>query len=427
MSENKDDIQQDKEEQVKNTKLSENETISKVASKIHKVPSQTLIGVALVVLVLVAGTYFYLNRKTSILTGDAANVKFSGYDGSGSAIYDTTTANLNIFHTLAKKVGLDESVANKLLESIDTSSGNSNDLYSSDAYTSDQRDKIIKMVQWAKETKVDIEPTSHLSNGDKVKVTVDTSNNKNNPIKAETKTFKVKGLKSVKTKSTNSLLSSIKADFVGFDGYGAVVLSSNKIKSNTTFTVKRNGSLSNGQTVTVKAPESLFQEDGVKYVGKRTVKFKVRGLSEFTKISNVDEVKKVTDSVVKDSYDDDHYTVTFINLYAFPNSTKTKDDSSYDSSNSAEITSQVEVNDHTAKKILNKRVKVIALYQCQYVDQEEDNKPEYVEVTISNLKDQNNVLNIDKINTDDDASHTSVNKSLTTIQHNLAADGIKLK
>ncbi|MCP0887135.1 hypothetical protein LB941_07275 [Ligilactobacillus sp. WILCCON 0076] len=392
--------------------------------KIKNISKTIYISIAIAIILIIGLIYYVNNKKTNVLTNDNINMQFNGWNGEGTATYDSATVSRQMIKIMAQKAKLGEYLTSEL-----TSGYISTDSEQFAALSDEDKDKITKVNRWISETNIRVNKESNLKNGDTVTVTLTTNDDKTNPIKADSKSYTVKGLKKVKSVSTKSILSKLKASFVGFNGTGQIILSSkSKQLNNESFTVKKNGSLSNGDTVKVVASSSLFQKNGTTYTGSRTVTFKVAGLTDITKITNIDAVQKLTDSLVNDQYtsnDYETYTNTFVNLYAIPSLSSDDTDADNSSYNGTSSTSKsVEVNDKTAKRIFNQKLSIVALYKIQ---SSYDDDPQYVTVTINNLKYKDTTIDVDNINTDDNSSVSTISNSLYTEQHNLKADGVLLK
>lgn len=392
--------------------------------RVKSISKTIWISIAIAIILIIGIIYYVNNKKTNILTDDNINIQFNGWNGEGTATYDSETVSRQMIKIMAQKAKLGDYLTSEV-----TSGDISTNSEQFASLSDEDKDKLTKVNRWISETTIKINKESDLKNGDKVTISLTTNDDKTNPIKADSKSYTVKGLKKVKSVSTKSILSQLKASFVGFNGTGQIILSSkSKQLNNESFTVKKNGSLSNGDTVKVVASNSLFQKNGTKYTGSRSVTFKVAGLTDITKMTNIDAVQKLTDSLVNDQYtsnDYETYTNTFVNLYAIPS--LSSDDTDVDSSSyngTSSISKSVEVNDKTAKRIFNQKLSIVALYKVQ---DSSDDDPEYVTVTINNLKYKDTTIDVDNINTDDNSSVSTISNSLYTEQHNLKADGVLLK
>ncbi|BDR56585.1 hypothetical protein [Xylocopilactobacillus apis] len=395
-----------------------NEKIQNFFGKLGKLSKATWAIIAVVVVVIIGFFVYSGNRKSEVLTDKDVKVKFDGYNGEGRATCNEEVIQLKILKILAQKVGLDKDTEDLMLKSFDNHGLDFNRI----SLDSSKIEKLKKIEDLIDDVHIDFDKRINLKNGEKIHLKITVNNGKDNPIKPESKTYTVKGLENIKQESTSSVLSSVKVSFAGFNGIGRVIIKSDKIKDGT-FKVKNNGKLSNGDTVKIKAPDELFNKQGVHYTGDKYVKATVDGLQDLSKIKNIDAIKKFSDDVIKNSYKSDGYEITFINLYAFAGDSNDSDSSS--SSDSA-VKSDVTINDDSASKVSGKRMSVIGLYQI--VDKDLDNSDPFLrKVTINNLKDEDNVANISSISADDDTSVVNASNTLSIEQHDLMAKGIKLK
>lgn len=177
-----------------------------------------------------------------------------------------------------------------------------------------------------------------LKNGDKVTVSLKNNGTLNN-FKSGQKTFTVKGLKKTKEISTDNILKKFKIKAIGVDGKGRLAVQSSDsqyVGTDSTATVKNNGTLKNWDVVNVKLPTSIFKDNSgkIQYKGPHSIKYKVSGLIDNKSITNVDDISKTTDTVIGDYVKDkeefnDKYNSKFLNLYAIPAGTDDASDTSF--------------------------------------------------------------------------------------------------
>ncbi|MGY3713734.1 zinc-ribbon domain-containing protein [Lactococcus petauri] len=155
---------------------------------------------------------------------------------------------------------------------------------------------------------VNLDKTSGLSNGDKVTVTI-SSELKKSPVKSETKTFTVSGLKKSTSYTVDSLLKSIK--YNGFNHYGTVDYDENMFS-----TTDDTSKLSNGDKITLELSDSYIEQEasnGKVLEGSKSKTVEVSGLKDSVQLSNLDELLTQTDSVARDDNKSNSwstYTVT---------------------------------------------------------------------------------------------------------------------
>lgn len=358
------------------------------------------------------------SQKKSVL--DDVKVKYEGYSGHGIADLDNKKLNSNMVDVFAKKLKLDDYLTEKL---------KSNELNAealeSEA-TSDERDKLVKVERWVKDTRVRVNKAQNLKNGDKYVVTIKTGD-KENPIKSESKTYTVKGLKKTKKVTAKDIAKDLNVQAYGYNGKGLIAITSKKYKSEVMFHIKNNGSLSNGDKVTIKLPSEFTDYEKFDFRGKKEFTYTVQGLKELSATKDLDEIKKVTDSMVNDEYpygEYEKYVNTFINMYFVPTSAY--------SDYSDEKDTSVELNDKSGLEASRKdKITIAVLYTVKddydEDDEADDSNTRVVEVTVGNVSIEGDHTNIDSIDTEDDGKVSTQDSSLEVLQHNLAANGIKVK
>lgn len=358
------------------------------------------------------------SQKKSVL--DDVKVKYEGYSGHGIADLDSKKLNSNMVDVFAKKLKLDDYMTEKL---------KSNELNAealeSEA-TSDERDKLVKVERWVKDTRVRVNKAQNLKNGDKYVVTIKTGD-KENPIKSESKTYTVKGLKKTKKVTAKDIAKDLNVQAYGYNGKGLIAITSKKYKGEVMFHIKKNGSLSNGDKVTIKLPSEFTDYEKFDFRGKKEFTYTVQGLKELAATKDLDEIKKVTDSMVNDEYpygEIEKYVNTFINMYFVPTSAY--------SDYSDEKDTSVELNDKSGLEASRKdKITIAVLYTVKddydEDDEADDSNTRVVEVTVGNVSIEGDHTNIDSIDTEDDGKVSTQDSSLEVLQHNLAANGIKVK
>lgn len=358
------------------------------------------------------------SQKKSVL--DDVKVKYEGYSGHGIADLDNEKINSNMVDVFAKKLKLDDYLTEKL-----KSSELNAEALESEA-TSDERDKLVKVERWVKDTRVRVNKEQNLKNGDKYVVTIKTGD-KENPIKNESKTYTVKGLKKTKKVTAKDIAKDLNVQAYGYNGKGLIAITSKKYKGEVMFHIKKNGSLSNGDKVTIKLPSEFTDYEKFDFRGKKEFTYTVQGLKELAATKDLDEIKKVTDSMVNDEYpygEFEKYVNTFINMYFVPTSAY--------SDYSDEKDTSVELNDKSGLEASRKdKITIAVLYTVKddydEDDEADDSNTKVVEVTVGNVSIEGDHTNIGSIDTEDDGTVSTQDSSLEVLQHNLAANGIKVK
>jgi predicted DNA-binding antitoxin AbrB/MazE fold protein len=377
--------------------------------------------IVIVLMALVTVSLVACSQKKSAL--EDVKVTFKGYDGHGYMEGDSKKITSNMIDIMAKKAKLDDYLTEKLKDVVETDAADYD--LEKDA-TSDERDSLVKVERWMKEIKIRSSKKENLKNGDKVRITIKTGD-KDNPVKEETKTYTVKGLKKTKKVSAKDIAKNLDVQAYGYNGKGLIAITSKKYKGSVSFHIKNNGSLKNGDKVTIKLPSEFTSDEKIDFQGKKEFTYTVQGLKELAATKDLDEIKKVTDSMVNDEYpydEFDKYVNTFINMYFVPTSAY--------SDYSDEKDTSVELNDKSGLEASRKdKITIAVLYTVKddydEDDEADDSNTKVVEVTVGNVSIEGDHTNIDSIDTEDDGTVSTQDSSLEVLQHNLAANGIKVK
>lgn len=377
--------------------------------------------VVIVLMALVTVSLGACSQKKSAL--EDVKVTFKGYDGHGYMEGDSKKITSNMIDIMAKKAKLDDYLTEKLKDVVETDAADYD--LEKDA-TSDERDSLVKVERWMKEIKIRSSKEENLKNGDKVRITIKTGD-KDNPVKEETKTYTVKGLKKTKKVSAKDIAKNLDVQAYGYNGKGLIAITSKKYKGSVSFHIKNNGSLKNGDKLKIKLPSEFTSDEKIDFQGKKEFTYTVQGLKELTATKDLDEIKKVTDSMVNDEYpygEFEKYVNTFINMYFVPTSAY--------SDYSDEKDTSVELNDKSGLEASRKdKITIAVLYTVKddydEDDEADDSNTRVVEVTVGNVSIEGDHTNIDSIDTEDDGTVSTQDSSLEVLQHNLAANGIKVK
>lgn len=377
--------------------------------------------IVIVLMALVTVSLVACSQKKSAL--EDVKVTFKGYDGHGYMEGDSKKITSNMIDIMAKKAKLDDYLTEKLKDVVETDAADYD--LEKDA-TSDERDSLVKVERWMKEIKIRSSKKENLKNGDKVRITIKTGD-KDNPVKEETKTYTVKGLKKTKKVSAKDIAKNLDVQAYGYNGKGLIAITSKKYKGSVSFHIKNNGSLKNGDKVIIKLPSEFTSDEKIDFQGKKEFTYTVQGLKELAATKDLDEIKKVTDSMVNDEYpygEFEKYVNTFINMYFVPTSAY--------SDYSDEKDTSVELNDKSGLEASRKdKITIAVLYTVKddydEDDEADDSNTKVVEVTVGNVSIEGDHTNIDSIDTEDDGTVSTQDSSLEVLQHNLAANGIKVK
>lgn len=227
-----------------------NEKINIDFSKITK-KQWKISGGVIGLIIVIFGIFSVINNMQKSVINDV-KIEFSGYNHEGTA---------NLYGDYSKKI---------------------NDIMSK------------KKNMSADDISVTLNKDYGLSNGDKVTVRI-SSALKKSPIKTETKTFTVSGLKKSKSYTIDGLLKSV--TFSGFNHYGKVDYDNNIFS-----TRDDNTKLSNGDKITLQLSEDYIRSESLKGkvlngVSKKTVE--VAGLKDTAQISNLNDLLNQTDSAAR--------------------------------------------------------------------------------------------------------------------------------
>lgn len=263
------------------------ETLKPTTKK--KVPTKLIIAIV-AVLIIGAGIFGFVKSRPVDVTKDI-NVTFTGYDGYGTANYNSEKIHQVITEKLALKAGFSKAESHKLI-SLDSLS----DYLTNSKY----RAKASKLMKWISDLEITFDADSNLKNGDNV--TFKIKPEKGTPLKAVDKTYQVKGLKKTK-KVSASELSKDEITFSGYDGYGLVDYDDSKLEL---ISSDESGTLSNGDMLkfefTSDYLDTLLTEG--KAVTDKTFKVKVSDLKDINKISKLDTLYSKIPDLVKEEFKD---------------------------------------------------------------------------------------------------------------------------
>ncbi|KRK09795.1 hypothetical protein FD11_GL000498 [Ligilactobacillus pobuzihii E100301 = KCTC 13174] len=224
-------------------------------------------------IIIVLFGFILHDRKTSLLKKADVKVEFGGYNDSGYMSYDRdklAKAEMKIFTDKAK---MSDYWTKELLKDPDELAEPEN-FDDSESMSSKDKDKMAKIYQWQKGTKINESSNGNLKNGQKVIIAIKTSDDKTNPLKSESKTYKVKGLKKVKNLNVSSFTKKLRLKVRGTNTHG--YFDTVKANSSTpkvvskhvedTFKANHNGGLKNGDKV--KTTERKIADDLNRYSDK---------------------------------------------------------------------------------------------------------------------------------------------------------------
>lgn len=285
-------------EMANETKNKADEIADKLTKKTGKKFKGTYLIVAAIAIIIIGsfGTYKVMsNQKTSII-GDV-EISYNGYNGIGEATIKGDYATKEQA-AIAKKVGYSSSDVQAVKE------GN----YS--VLTADET-KLAQYTKYINDTKVSLNKSTKLSNGEKLTLKVTTSL-KDNPIKSQEKSVKVNQLKKSTKIDWDGLKNDSPISFKGFNHFGKIDYNSDVYSINDEST----DGLSNDDKVNLIINDNYISKlasKGIIYSGKTSETVTVSGLEDSPKINNQSELLSQIDSLAKSenkSSDYTTYTVT---------------------------------------------------------------------------------------------------------------------
>lgn len=235
-----------------------NQKISIDFSKITK-RQWAIIGGSTTAIIILIGIFLFINQMPKSIIDDVS-VDFTGYDHQGTA-----------------------TLSGEYEDRIDSILKKNKDIDRSDI-------------------SIELDKDSDLSNGDKVKVSI-SSDKKNSPVKSQTKTVTVSGLKKSTTYTIDNVLKDNPIHWNGYNNYGSAEIDSDIFDTEDEIT-----DLSNGDSITVTLNSDYVEQESNKgkiLDGSDTKKVEVSGLKGTPQISNLDVLLSQIDTIARD---DNHST-----------------------------------------------------------------------------------------------------------------------
>lgn len=396
--------------------------VKKLYDTRKKVYILSIVGILLIVSII--GLIISANAKKTVLKD--VELSFNGYSGHG---YATTSGDKlvdNIIKTTGSAAGIDEKTINEVVNTYDNNNGNvltnSYGQFSSPVTSINtlSSDKLNNWREWFKDTTYSLNNNSNnLKNGDKVVLKIKTTQ-KNNPIKNETKTYTVHGLKKPETKNTSEVFNNLKVSFSGVSGKGNLNITSKTEQYQTKVKVSKSENLSNGDKVKVTLPTSLLDADSSKiYTGSRTREYAVSGLSDLSAISNLSEVTDFANAIInKNKMDSENYT--FKGIYVSQDSSSQFNNSDNES-NKGEYTVQ---SPEYRSSSSNDEFTLSVLYE-EKTDYSFYNKTttSYRSLSLNDVPLKDNKFDLSKISSSSAYPSTLSADTLELAQHDMATKG----
>lgn len=252
----------------------------------------------------------------------------------------------------------------------------------------------------ASDISISLNKDSGLSNGDKVVVRV-SSSLKKSPIKTETKTVTVSGLKKSTSYTIDSLLKNVK--FNGFNHYGTA-----KYDEDVFSTTDDNKNLSNGDKITFELSQNYIDQElgkGKVLKGKHTTTVEVSGLKDTVQVSNISDLLNQTDSMARDNNKSD----------SFSTYTVTRQDSYFLGKN---INSSWYSDDSSSEGEFS----ILTIYKIDEKSDDESEPSKYKVYGYSGLTLTNDKVDISKLNSDNKYSDYQEFNSIQEVLDSLKSD-----
>ena len=307
-------------------------------SKITKRQWKIVGGVAAIVIVL-SSVFLIINNMPKSIIEDV-EVSFSGYDHQGTATLKGKYED-KIERIVSKKEGIVPS-----------------------------------------DISVELDKDKGLSNGDKVKISV-TSDVEKSPVKTQTKTITVSGLKKSTTYTVGDILKKNPVEFIGFNHYGFANLED----SNLYTTEDKVTGLSNGDSIKVTLDSEYIDKvasEGKILEGADSQKITVSGLKDTPQIANLENLLSQIDIVARDdnkSNSYSKYTVTREEAYFIGTNINT---------------SWISNENDTAGEF-----SVVVVYKVDTIRENTNDSTRYKIYGYSGLTLQNNQVNVSSLNSGD--------------------------
>lgn len=251
--------------------LAENQEVQKVVKTAKSNIKFIIIGVVLLAVAL--GVWLFISSRPVDLTSKVEPT-FKGYDTQG-----TLEWNQKIFESELKKAVYDK-------------------------YPQKSPENIAKAKLILETVEYSFDKTTELKNDEEVTFTI-TSNVKDSPIKTASKTFKVTGLKPVKTISSDEILESAHVTVSGLSGAGALQYDTKILEA-----PKDLKPLKNDDVVTFRVSQSYIDsliKDG-KAPEANSIDYTVSGLANISDITNKDKLFEMLKAKLDERYADDKET-----------------------------------------------------------------------------------------------------------------------
>lgn len=247
-------------------------------------PKKGIIGGIIAAAVVLIALLFSLFSSASINLDKYTTVEFKGYEGYGKA-----TASIDW-----DKIEDDYSGKIKFSKKAKAKFKELSKAYGNEEYTIDDLADPAELISQCVDVSIDADNNGKLSNGDKVTVEYDVSDELEEvfdvKLKAQPKTVKVKDLEKVQTED---IFKAVTVKFTGADGSGELEITGGAVDYSSLITADKQNSLSNGDKVTLTVDTDALISQYGKAPKKETKEYTVSGLSKY-----VSSVSDLSDSAM---------------------------------------------------------------------------------------------------------------------------------
>ncbi len=258
------------------------------------------------IVAVVAGVFIWHKNSADSNLIDNVKFSFSGYNESGTVVAvippeDEKKIAIMQLDYLRKKDFVDKSTA-KTLKSLIEDANSINSVNTSTLTDSEMQilSTALNFKGGMLETK--FSKSTNLHNGEKITYRWKV-NNEDIPLKSGERTITVKGLKEPETLTAEKIKQKVKFKFYGLDGSGNIGIEKNEFgDADLKFSTANNGSLENGEKITIKVTTDSAQlkEAGYVFKGAHEFKLTVKDLADAKNVKNLDEAKKIVEKALAD-------------------------------------------------------------------------------------------------------------------------------
>ncbi|WP_390409847.1 hypothetical protein [Lacticaseibacillus jixiensis] len=255
-------------------------------------------GVAVLLVVVIGFGIWRGLARTDALKD--AELKFSGYNGDGTA-YLTSASAQNATKAILVGVMTGDNVDKTAIDYVkETDAAELN--YDKIGQLSGSTTLMSQVNETLGDIKIDVTPNTGLKNGEtvKAKLAISDAEAKKYKLSNKSHSFKVSGLKKTQNIGIADIKKHLDVTFSGYDEHGMITITSKQYANDLRFKVADNGQLKNGSEVSLTVPTSFtkqFKTKGKIWQGTRSFKVKVSGLQSLGKVTNKADVTRFIDEL----------------------------------------------------------------------------------------------------------------------------------